>query len=138
MAFFGWEFCSDERTGTDGLENTNLHRGPNGAWRPPTSFSEPERGDVIIFPYPDDESQDYVKRCRASRNEVEIRAGKLIPLTSLENRPLLKEEPCSDGPFEVPEKACFAMGDNRNSSLDSLGIGRTNFVHREDIIGKVL
>ena len=39
-------------------------------------FSEPKRGDVIIFKYPDNESENYVKRVIGLPNEiVQIKEG---------------------------------------------------------------
>lgn len=142
MAFLVGNFVvMNAQVPTASMENTICIGDRIVAWRPAYLFSEPERGDVIIFPYPDDESQDYVKRIIALPGEtVEIRAGKVYIDNAEEplREDYLKEEPCGDaGPFEVPEKAYFVMGDNRNSSLDSR-YWTHKFVHREDIIGKVL
>lgn len=91
-------------------------------------FSEPERGDVVIFDYPDDESKLYVKRIIGLPGEtVEIVDGKVYiwkdetgnDKTLLEET-YLKETPVgSFGPYEVPEGHYFMLGDNRNGSLDS-------------------
>ena len=41
-------------------------------------FSEPERGDIIIFKFPDDESQNYVKRIIGLPNDiVQIKGGRV-------------------------------------------------------------
>lgn len=88
-------------------------------------FTEPERGDIIIFKYPVDESTYYVKRIIGMPGDlVEIRDGKIflnkssVPLE--EN--YLKEEwiIMNDGlSYQVPEGSYFVLGDNRNISLDA-------------------
>lgn len=91
-------------------------------------FSEPERGDVVMFDYPDDESVLYVKRIIGLPGEtVEITDGKVYIWNdetgedkTLLEEDYLKEEPTgSYGIFEVPEDSYFMLGDNRNNSWDS-------------------
>lgn len=91
-------------------------------------FSEPERGDVVIFDYPDNESTLYVKRVIGLPGEtVEIIDGKVYIWKDetgedkmLLEEDYLKETPTgSYGPFEVPEGHYFMLGDNRNDSWDS-------------------
>lgn len=41
-------------------------------------FSEPKRGDIIIFKFPDDETQNYVKRVIGLPNDiVQIKNGRI-------------------------------------------------------------
>lgn len=91
-------------------------------------FSDPERGDIVMFDYPDDESVLYVKRIIGLPGEtVEIVDGKVYIWEGdkeedkiVLEEPYLKEEPTgSYGPFEVPEGCYFMLGDNRNGSWDS-------------------
>ena len=87
-------------------------------------FSEPERGDIVIFRYPVDESIYYVKRLIGLPGEtVDIVAGKVYINGSSEplEEPYLKEEPEPEQSmhFEVPEDSYFFLGDNRNNSLDA-------------------
>ncbi|MDD5899461.1 MAG: signal peptidase I [Lachnospiraceae bacterium] len=91
-------------------------------------FSEPKRGDVVMFDWPDDETVLYVKRIIGLPGEtVEITDGKVYIWNDKEGKDktmlvedYLKEEPVgSFGIFEVPEGCYFMLGDNRNSSLDS-------------------
>lgn len=87
------------------------------------AFFQPERGDVVLFPFPDDEKQQFVKRIIGLPGEtVEIVGGKVYidgSRTPLDE-PYLPEEPVGDyGPYQVPGDSYFMMGDNRNGSLDS-------------------
>ena len=91
-------------------------------------FSKPERGDVVMFDYPDNESTLYVKRIIGLPGEtIEIIEGKVYIWEDdigedlmLIEEPYLKETPIgSYGPYTVPEGCYFMMGDNRNSSWDS-------------------
>ena len=102
-------------------------------------FSEPERGDVVIFPYPDDPSVIYVKRIIGLPEEtVEIKDGAVyIDGVALEEDYLKEEMRGTYGPYEVPEGCYFMLGDNRNSSADSRRWTNT-FLKKEDIIAKVL
>lgn len=102
-------------------------------------FSEPKRGDIVIFPFPDNPSTTYVKRIIGLPGEtVEVRDGSVY----IDGMPLredyLKEEMVGDcGPYEVPEGCYFMMGDNRNISLDARK-WQNKFVKEEDIIAKAI
>lgn len=104
-------------------------------------FSDVKRGDIIIFRFPDDETQKYVKRVIGLPGEkVTINEGKVYiddSETPLEE-PYLKEEWIrAAGPleYEVPAGCYFVMGDNRNDSYDSRYWVST-YVSTEQIIGK--
>lgn len=87
-------------------------------------FSEPQRGDIIIFEYPVSPDEIYIKRIIALPGEtMEIKDAKVYingsetPLSE----PYLKEEWIveNDGlVLTIPEDHYFVMGDNRNNSLD--------------------
>lgn len=86
---------------------------------------EPERGDIVIFKYPVDESENYIKRIIGLPGEtIEILSGHIYvngAPRALEE-PYLKEEWViqNDGfIFEVPDDSYLVMGDNRNDSLDA-------------------
>ncbi len=89
------------------------------------AFSEPERFDVVIFRYPVDESQNFIKRVIGLPGEmVEIREGSIyingsdVPLE--ENYLPEKWVDDNDGyVFEVPDDCYLMLGDNRNISLDA-------------------
>lgn len=102
-------------------------------------FSSPQRGDVIVFDYPKDKSQRFIKRIIGLPNEtVEIKDGKVTIYDK--NSFVLKEEYLSEGlKTEGDIKAVlgpdeyFVLGDNRSYSYDSRSWGT---VPRNYIIGK--
>ncbi len=128
-------------------------------------YTEPKRGDVIVFRYPMDIRQNYVKRVIGVpgdhiriRDKVVSVNGKALtePYTQhifpgiepyRDNFPSEPYGPVVDravqmlkdnvvaGDLVVPSENYFAMGDNRDNSLDSRYWG---FVPRENIIGKPL
>lgn len=86
---------------------------------------EPKRFDVIIFRYPVDESQSFIKRVIGLPGEtVEIREGRIYIDGASEplEEDYLKEEWTvnNDGyVFQVPDDSYLVLGDNRNVSLDA-------------------
>ncbi len=106
-------------------------------------FSEPERGDIVIFKYPDDETQLFVKRIIGLPGEtVTIEDAKVYigeEQIRLEE-PYLKEEWVIDNgsyTFEIPEGSYLMLGDNRNNSKDSRYWDNT-YVEEEKILGKAV
>jgi len=104
-------------------------------------YKEPKRGDVIVFKYPNTPEVAYVKRLIGMPGDtVEIK-GRTVYI----NGNPLKEDytqhinPNSiydeDGPFKIPEGQYFAMGDNRDNSMDSRAWGN---VPRDYLLGKPL
>jgi signal peptidase I len=128
-------------------------------------YTDVKRGDIIVFRYPVDISQTFVKRCigvpgdriRLINKQVYLNGVRLDEPYSYHKsdyidsyRDNFPSEPnvsvdarASDmllnhvvnGEVVVPPHSYFAMGDNRDSSLDSRYWG---FVPRENIIGKPL
>jgi signal peptidase I len=102
-------------------------------------FSEPKRGDVVVFHYPRAPQEDFIKRVIGLPGEtVEISNG----VVTINQDPL--PEPYVDGQatlFYRPVKVTlspdeyFVMGDNRNYSSDSRTWGP---LPREHIVGRAL
>ncbi len=103
--------------------------------------SDPERFDIVIFRYPDDPSQLFIKRVIGLPGDnVEIYDGKVYINGS--DTPLddsfCPETPIGDfGPYVVPEGSYFMLGDNRNWSKDSR-FWENTFVEKDDILGKAV
>ncbi len=106
---------------------------------------QPERGDIIVFIYPVDQSKDFIKRVIGLPGEtVEIRHkkiyinGKLLePDYGTYREPQVTNQVPRDnfGPVVVPKDHVFVMGDNRDRSYDSRFWG---FVAYDKIKGKAL
>ena len=103
-------------------------------------FDEPLRYDVVVFPFPDDETQYYVKRIIGLPGEfIDIVDGKVYIDGSSEalDDHYLNNVPVGDGHYEVPYGHYFMMGDNRNYSSDSRAWDHA-YLKREKILGKVI
>jgi signal peptidase I len=102
---------------------------------------DPQRYDIVIFKYPDDETKLYIKRVIGLPGEtVIIRDGKVYIDNSSEplDDSFCPEEPLGNfGPYSVPEGSYFMLGDNRNYSADSR-FWQNTFVKREKILGKAV
>ena len=105
-------------------------------------LGDPSRGEVIVFKFPGDISQKYIKRVIGLPGEnVEIKEGKVY-ISSI-GEPALLEEPYLDQEERtqrflsllLKDNEYFVMGDNREFSSDSR---RWGVLPREDIIGKAL
>jgi len=126
---------------TGSMEDTIMTNDRIVAFRLAYMASEPQRFDVIVFKYPDDEDVLFVKRIIGLPGDtVEIRDGKVyinnsdIPLVDS----FTKHKPTGDyGPYEVPEGSYFMLGDNRNSSADSRSWENT-YLNKDKILGKVV
>ena len=110
-------------------------------------FSKPEKGDIIVFKYPEDRKRDFIKRVIAvegdvieSKNKVIYVNGKAVdePYTQHTDtslRPGGIEPRDNFGPYIVPKEKYFMMGDNRDQSYDSRYWG---YVDVKDIRGEAL
>ena len=106
---------------------------------------EPKAGDVIIFKFPLNPRQNYIKRLIATGGQtVQIRDkqvfvdGKLFPLPHQgKYTDPGANSPGRDnfGPVTVPPGKLFVMGDNRDNSYDSRFWG---FLDRKLVLGKAM
>jgi len=105
------------------------------------AFSEPQRGDIVVFtpPYPSD--NDLIKRIIGLPGEtVEMKDGVVYIHQSDGTVLTLDESEYIENPSmsyyissEIPSESYFVLGDNRNNSSDSRGGW---FVSRDSIHGK--
>lgn len=108
------------------------------------SFREIKRADVIVFRYPKNPKQFFIKRIIGlPGEEVKIRKGKVYIFNDKNPEGFqLEEEYLSedlltkgDSDYEIKEGEYFVMGDNRSHSSDSRIWGP---IDEDDVIGKVL
>ncbi|MBU3932909.1 MAG: signal peptidase I [Pseudomonadota bacterium] len=107
----------------------------------------PQRGDIVVFIYPEDRSKDFIKRLIGVPGDtIEIRNKKIfingLPYSDkhgvyVDNFiiPGAVQPRDNFGPVTVPEGSLFVMGDNRDESYDSRFWG---FVSKRDVLGKAL
>ena len=99
-------------------------------------FGNPERGDVVVFDFPRNITQEYIKRVIGLPGEhIVIKEGKVYVNDVLLLEPYIKMEPLYEGEWIVTEDTLFVLGDNRNNSSDSHTWG---LVPMNNIIGEAL
>jgi len=110
-------------------------------------FKKPQRGDIIVFKYPENPSKDFIKRVVAVEGDVIESKNKVVHVngnkvnepyaqhTDDSMRPMGIEPRDNFGPVIVPQGKYFVMGDNRDQSYDSRYWG---YVDMKDIKGKAL
>lgn len=137
---------------TSSMENTIHEKSRMIGYRLAYVFSSPKRGDIIIFKYPDNPKENFVKRVIGLPGEyIEIKSGVVYIYKDGENNPPEKLEEdyvyFEDGKVDlsgdfpktlIPEDSYFVLGDNRNNSKDSRFWTTTNFVREDEILGEAI
>jgi len=99
-------------------------------------FGEPERGDVVVFDFPRNITQEYIKRVIGLPGDhILIEDGNVYVNEIILSEPYLIMEPQYEGEWDVPENTLFVLGDNRNNSSDSHTWGT---VPMSNVIGEAL
>ena len=110
-------------------------------------ITNPKRGDIVVFKFPEDPSKDFIKRVIGVAGDVvEIRDKKVYVNNKLLNHdfgihtdsyifPASAQPRDNFGPVVVPPHSLFVMGDNRDQSYDSRFWG---FVDLKAVKGKAL
>jgi signal peptidase I len=100
-------------------------------------FHAPQRGDIIVFAYPVDPTQDYVKRIIGiPGDQVQVDQNGVVSVNGVRlNEPYISASPDPYAPTNTVLRAnqYFVLGDNRGDSSDSRVWGP---VPRQNIIGK--
>ena len=97
-------------------------------------LESPQRGDVIVFKYPLDPSQYFIKRIIGLPGDtIDVNGGIVKINGAVLNEPYIAQAPLYNGEWTVPDGALFVLGDNRNDSRDSHQWGLLPMDH---IIGK--
>src|SRR5690606_3273273 len=104
------------------------------------SLGDPQRGDIVVFDFPGNPSDDYVKRVIGLPGETVTidEAGQVFINGQPIEEPYLAPEQTQPyrgrvGTWTVPMDSYFVLGDNRNSSDDSR---RWNELEETYIVGK--
>lgn len=105
-------------------------------------LTKPQRGDIIVFVYPEDRKRDFIKRLIAFGGEtVEIKEGKILVNGKVIDEPRIRNRYYYNGgafgekdlKIVVPMGHYFTLGDNSMSSHDSRYWG---FVPEDYVIGR--
>jgi signal peptidase I len=101
---------------------------------------QPERGDVIVFRYPNDPSKFFIKRIIGLPGETLTITGQKITIKNSAHpegltleEPYVKNESTDERTVQIPEGQYFVMGDNRSASSDSRSWGT---LPRKNITGR--
>jgi signal peptidase I len=103
--------------------------------------SEPNRGDIVVFRLPKDDSTDYIKRVIGLPGDrIQMKEGLQ---ETLPNGVSYETLDCVDNGFydntsvyTVPAGHFFMMGDNRDNSTDSRVLSAVGYVPFENIVGR--
>ena len=106
-------------------------------------FRDPQRGEVVVFKYPQNPSFRYIKRIVGLPGEtIEIEDGKVIIFDNgksqiLDESDYLSSDLSTPGSLRISldEDEYFVLGDNRAVSSDSR---RWGFLPEENIVGRVV
>ncbi len=104
-------------------------------------FDDPERFDIIVFPFQYDQNVYYIKRIIGMPGEtvqIDEEGNIYIDGELLEEsygKEVIKHAGRASEPVELGEDEYFVLGDNRNNSSDSREPSVGN-IHEDDIIGR--
>ena len=107
-------------------------------------FNDPERGDAVVFKYPEDKTQFFIKRVIGLPGErVLVENGRITIFNQLypEGIELIEsylptgQRTLGEADVTLGQEEYFLLGDNRSASLDSRIFGP---VHKDLIVGKTL
>ncbi len=98
--------------------------------------SLPQRGDIIVFHFPRDPQEEYIKRVIGlPGDEVVVKNGQVYINGQLLEESYIKVKMEYIGSWRVPANQLFVLGDNRNNSSDSHDWGT---VPMDYVVGKAI
>lgn len=99
-------------------------------------MGSPQRGDIIVFHFPRNPQEEYIKRIIGlAGDEVEVRDGAVYINGQRLNERYLSVKTNYTGTWRVPDGQLFVLGDNRNNSSDSHDWGT---VPMDYVVGKAI
>jgi signal peptidase I len=99
-------------------------------------YSDPSHGDVVVFHYPRDPDQEYIKRIIGLPGDtVSLKNGQVYLNGQQLDEPYIAASTHTTGEWQVPGDHLFVLGDNRNNSQDSRNFG---FVSMDNVVGKAV
>jgi signal peptidase I len=99
-------------------------------------LGSPQRGNIIVFHYPRDPKEEYIKRVIGlPGDEVEVLNGSVLINGQPLDESYLNVKMNYNGTWRVPAGQLFVLGDNRNNSSDSHDWG---MVPMDYVVGKAV
>ena len=99
-------------------------------------MGSPQRGDIIVFHFPRNPEEEYIKRIVGlPGDEIQAREGAIFVNGQSLDEFYLSVKTNYTGTWQVPEGQLFVLGDNRNNSSDSHDWGT---VPMEYVVGKAV
>ncbi len=99
-------------------------------------WGEVGRGDIVVFHYPQNPEEDYIKRVIGlPGDDVVVRDHQVMVNGQVLQESYIAASPGYTGEWQVPEGSLFVLGDNRNQSSDSHSWG---FVPFENVLGRAI
>ena len=100
------------------------------------TLGSPELGDVVVFHFPRDPEQEYIKRVIGlPGDQVKVMDGDVYVNGLALDEAYIAASPRYQGDWDIPVETLFVLGDNRNNSSDSHNWGT---VPMENVVGKAI
>lgn len=137
-----------QRTEVSGESMSNTLHSGDTLWIDKLEYElgDPQRFDVIVFPYGDDDETFYIKRIIGMPGEKvyidsigDIYINDELLESDVYGRETIAEDKrgVASEPITLGEDEYFVLGDNRNNSRDSR-VEEVGNIHRSDIIGRAV
>ncbi len=99
-------------------------------------LDNPSRGDIVVFHFPRNPDQEYIKRIIGLPGDNISVADGIVSVNDVAlDETYIKASPSYVGSWTVPEQSLFVLGDNRNNSSDSHNWG---WVPLDLVVGKAV